>query len=287
MGYMHIENLYRRGAQHILAFKQVYALEKIHGTSAHVSWSGHDVRFFSGGENYERFCALFDHDHLRAKFVEMFGEGSVIVYGEAYGGKQQGMRKTYGDLLRFVAFDVKVADKWLDVPKAHAVVESLGLAFVHYDLVSSDLASLDAERDRPSTQAKRNGIAMDCISEGIVIRPPFEVTLNSGNRLIAKHKRAEFSERKTIPNVDPTKLEILERADAIADEWVTEMRLTHVLDHLGNPSDMSAIPTVIKAMIEDVCREASGEIVESKDARRAIGARAVQLFKARLMTIAQ
>lgn len=287
MGYMHIENLYRRGAQMILAFKQVYALEKIHGTSAHVLWSGHDVRFFSGGENYERFCALFDHDHLRAKFVEMFGEGSVIVYGEAYGGKCQGMRKTYGDLLRFVAFDVKVADKWLDVPKAHAVVESLGLAFVHYDLVSSDLASLDAERDRPSTQAKRNGIATDCISEGIVIRPPFEVTLNSGNRLIAKHKRAEFSERKTIPNVDPTKLEILERADAIADEWVTEMRLTHVLDHLGNPNEMSAIPTVIKAMIEDVRREASGEIVESKDARRAIGARAVQLFKARLMTIAQ
>lgn len=287
MGYMHIENLYRRGAQMILAFKQVYALEKIHGTSAHVLWSGHDVRFFSGGENYERFCALFDHDHLRAKFVEMFGEGSVIVYGEAYGGKCQGMRKTYGDLLRFVAFDVKVADKWLDVPKAHAVVESLGLAFVHYDLVSSDLASLDAERDRPSTQAKRNGIATDCISEGIVIRPPFEVTLNSGNRLIAKHKRAEFSERKTIPNVDPTKLEILERADAIAEEWVTEMRLTHVLDHLGNPSDMSAIPTVIKAMIEDVCREASGEIIESKDARRAIGARAVQLFKARLMTVTQ
>ena len=285
MGYLHIENLYRPEAQRILEFKRVYALEKIHGTSAHVAWTGHEVKFFAGGESYQNFIALFDHDRLRAKFVEMFGENAAIVYGEAYGGKCQGMRKTYGDTLRFVAFDVKVGDHWLDVPKAHAIVESLGLAFVHFDLVSSDLASLDAERDRPSTQAKRNGIATDCISEGIVIRPPFEVTLNNGARLIAKHKRAEFSERKTIPNVDPTKLQMLENAEAIAEEWVTEMRLTHVLDHLGNPDDLSAIPQIIPAMVEDVCREASGEIRDSKEARKAIGARTVKLFKARVMRV--
>ena len=285
MGYLHIENLYRPEAQRILAFKQVYVLEKIHGTSAHVSWDGHSLGFFSGGEKHESFVAIFDQDRLRERFAAAFGESKAIVYGEAYGGKCQGMRKTYGDILRFVAFDVKVADKWLDVPKAHAIVESLGLAFVHFDLVSSDLATLDAERDRPSTQAKRNGIVTDCISEGIVIRPPFEVTLNNGARLIAKHKRPEFSERKTIPNVDPTKLQMLENAEAIAEEWVTEMRLTHVLDHLGNPDDLSAIPQIIPAMVEDVCREASGEIRDSKEARKAIGARTVKLFKARVMRV--
>jgi hypothetical protein len=76
---------------------------------------------------------------------------------------------------------------------------------------------------------------------------------------------------------------VLEQAEAIADEWVTEMRLTHVLDKLGNPADMSATPKVITAMLEDVLREASGEIVESKEARKAIGARAVKLYKTRIM----
>ena len=42
MGYLHIENLYRPIAQSILLFREVYALEKIHGTSAHVGWHSTD-----------------------------------------------------------------------------------------------------------------------------------------------------------------------------------------------------------------------------------------------------
>ncbi len=38
---------------------------------------------------------------------------------------------------------------------------------------------------------------------------------------------------------------------------------------------------VIAAMVEDVLREAAGEIVDSKDARRAIGALTAKLFKKR------
>lgn len=34
MGYMHIDNLYKDAR--VLSFKHVYALEKIHGTSAHI-----------------------------------------------------------------------------------------------------------------------------------------------------------------------------------------------------------------------------------------------------------
>lgn len=285
MGYMHIENLYRPEAQRILEFKRLYALEKIHGTSAHVAWDGHDLRFFAGGSDHKTFTALFDFDYLRAKFAEKFGENPAIVYGEAYGGKCQGMRKTYGDTLRFVAFDVLVGDSWLDVKSAEDVAQALGISFVFYEIVTTDIASLDAARDRPSEQAKRNGIVEPCITEGVVLRPLFEVKTNNGHRLIAKHKRAEFSERKTIPSIDPTKREMMEKADEIANEWVTEMRLTHVLDHLGNPSEPQNTPDVIRAMIEDVSREASGEIVESKAAMRAIGAATAKMFKARISRI--
>jgi hypothetical protein len=276
MGYLHINNLYKD--QDILLFKECFALEKIHGTSAHLSFNNGELGYFSGGASYEQFKAIFNHDVLSAKFTEK-GLEKFIVYGEAYGGKMQGMSKTYGPDLKFAAFDVKVGDTWLSVPMADEFVKSLGLEFVDYHKVSTDLAALDAERDLPSTQAKRNGITEDRIREGVVLRPLIELTNNNGGRIICKHKRSEFSERKSIPEVDPAKREILENAEAIAEEWVTDMRMSHVLDKLGNPHDMSETPKVIVAMIEDVLREANGEIIDSKPTRKAIGHKAAMLYK--------
>ncbi len=101
-----------------------------------------------------------------------------------------------------------------------------------------------------------------------------------------KHKGAAFEERAHPPKVtDAGKLEVLAAAEAIAQEWVTDMRLTHVLDKhkaAGNPLDISQMPKIIAAMVEDVYREAAGEIVESKDAKAAIGKRTARLFKEHL-----
>ena len=44
MGYMKIRNLYQQAD--VLMFKELWALEKIHGTSAHVRWDGDKVHFF-------------------------------------------------------------------------------------------------------------------------------------------------------------------------------------------------------------------------------------------------
>ena len=289
MGYMHVPNLYRPEAQRILEFKRLFALEKIHGTSASVIWKDGKLSFFSGGASHALFVSIFDSEKLTALFTEKFGlvDYPVIIYGEAYGGKEQGMSATYGKDLKFVAFDVRVGYSWLAVPQACILVESMGLEFVSYAEIPATLETIDEQRDLPSTQARRNGIMASCIREGIVLRPPFEVTLNNGARLIAKHKRAEFAERgRPTVELDPTKREILEGAEAIADEWVTAMRLEHVLDHLkgelGREVMIQDIPKVIAAMTEDVLREASGEIVESKEARKAIGHKTVKMFKARL-----
>ena len=287
MAYLHIDNLYK--AQEILAFRTCYALEKIHGTSAHVGFKGGVITFFSGGASHERFVEIFDEEALQARFAERFMVSDVVVvFGEAYGGKCQGMSLTYGKTLRFVAFDVQVGTAWLDVPKAAELVAHLGLEFVEYAEVSTDLATLDAERDKPSTQAIRNGVIEARIREGIVLRPPFEVTQNNGHRVIAKHKRAEFAERgRPAVELDPSRRELLDGADAIAIEWVTPMRLEHVVDTLVSAReekgvDMRDIPAIVVAMLEDVTREAAGEIIDSQPARKAIGKRTVQLFKQRL-----
>jgi hypothetical protein len=286
MGYLHINNLYKD--QTILLFKECYALEKIHGTSAHVRYippvGGEKGRlvFFSGGESHDKFVKVFgDEWTLLEKFFasSLPTDRETTLFGEAYGGKQQGMSATYGSELKFVVFDVKVGDSWLEVPKAEAVANALGLEFIHYTRIPTTLEALDAARDADSVQAVRNGVGAGKKMEGVVLRPIIEVTLNNGSRVIAKHKRDEFKETSTPRKVvDPALLQVLTDAEAIATEWVTPMRLTHVLDKIPGHC-MEKMQEIIAAMNEDVFREGAGEIVDTKEVRKAISKRAAVLYK--------
>ncbi len=282
MGYLHIDNLYKN--TEILLFKECYALEKIHGTSAHITWKDEKVILSPGGEKAERFNKLFDIKKLEDKFKELF-DCNVIIFGEAYGGKCQGMSATYGQELKFIVFDVKVDKNWLDVPNAFEVTNKLGLEFVSFNKISTDLKEIDKQRDLPSMQSFRNKIEGDKIREGIVLRPLIEVTKNNGSRIISKHKREEFIETKTKREVNPAQLKILEDAKAIAEEWVTPMRLNHVLDKLKNPTEIEKTREVIKAMIEDVRREAKGEIKESQHVFQFIAKKTAQLYKNKISKI--
>ena len=292
MGYLHIENLYKPSAQKVLEFKKVFAMEKIHGTSAHVRWRKVDpdkpgeVTFFSGGAKYEQFAQIFNIKDLAEKF-EARGINNVTVYGEAYGGNMQSMSLVYGPTLKFIAFDVYLKHEeaehpfWLSVPKAEAFTLQLGLEFVSYVECSSDLEVLDAQRDAFSVQALRNGMG-EHPREGIVIRPPYEVLLNNGERVIAKHKTTAYQERKRQPKVGE-KPEVLAEAETIAEEWVTENRLAHVIDHLKgegvNVNDLASTSRVIKAMKEDIIREANGEVILSDEAFKVIGRKTALMFK--------
>lgn len=281
MSYAHIDNLYKNQA--ILLFRECYATEKIHGTSAHVAWKDGKVTLFSGGESPERFAKLFAPDEMVSRFAAL-GHDEVTVYGEAYGGSCQGMSATYGKELRFVAFEVQVGETWLNVENAADVASKLGVEFVHYEKISTDLAAIDAQRDADSVQAVRNGTGPGHKREGIVLRPLLEFRDHRGDRIIAKHKRDEFKETATPREVDPAKAKALADAESIALEWVTDMRLTHVLDKIPTPHAPEQTGMVIKAMVEDVLREGAGEFVDTKDARKAIGSRAAAMFKKCLLS---
>jgi hypothetical protein len=289
MGFMHINNLYKE--QDILMFRECYAMEKIHGTSCNISYDPQtqELRFFSGGESHEKFLKLFNQDELKQKFVslQLPLDRKIVVYGEGAGGKQQGMSHTYGPNLFFIVFDIKVGDLWLDVPKAEKVANDLGLEFVHYVKVSTDLKELDAQRDAPSVQAVRNGVSTseDFMAgkgpkrEGVVLRPLVELRKNNGERLICKHKGDDFKETATPrPVVDPAKQKLLEDAQSVADEWVTPMRLQHVLDKLPGHC-MEKMKDIIGSMIEDVNREGVGEFTPSPQVSKAIGSKTVALYK--------
>lgn len=325
MGYQKIPNLYKE--RFILdLFREVYAMEKIHGTSANISYKAGELKLFSGGEKFEKFASLFatpeeieDHklrqynyienlknggnkvddpnelwdlQDLTAKFNE-FGEFTklegITIYGEAYGGKQQGMSDTYGPNLKFIAFEVKIGDCWLSVPKAEKIVTDLGFEFVDYVKGPATLEFVNSQRDADSTQAIRNGMGPGKKREGVVLRPLIELTKNGGGRIMVKHKREDFSETKTPRPVSAEKLQVLTEAEEIAEEWVVEMRLEHVLDKLKadgvNTSSMSSTGQVVRAMIQDVRIEGEGEMVWSKEVEKAIGRRAAQLFKAKIQKI--
>jgi hypothetical protein len=282
MGYLHIDNLYKN--QTILLFKECYALEKIHGTSAHISWDvdKKKVTFFSGGESYETFVLLFDIDFLHQAFADNFMENNVVIFGEAYGGKQQAMSKTYGKQLKFIGFDVKVGERWLNVLNAESVCQKLNIEFVDYVKVSTDLETLNTERDKQSVQAIRNGCGEGKMREGIILKPLIELRTNNGERVVAKYKRDEFKETKTRRDVNPIQLKILDDAKAIAEEWVTEMRLQHVLDKLPKGINIENTKLVIEAMVEDIYREAKGEIIENKEVTKFIGSKTAVMFKKKL-----
>lgn len=297
MSYLHIPNLYKDPI--ILMFRRCYAMEKIHGTSAHITWKQdkETLHLSPGGGSATKFAAMFDLEALKTAFRDILGKDATV-YGEYYGGggqAGQAMSGTYGKVTKFIVFDILVQgadtegnprDCWLSVPQANDVALKLGLEFVPWEEIDATTEAINAARDADSVQAVRNGMGPGHKREGVVLRPLIELTKNNGERIIAKHRRAEFVERQNgepEPEIDPARLKVLEDAQAIADEWVVPRRLEHVLQKLDPPATtIRDTGRVVKAMTEDVLREALGEIVPSREASSAIGRKAAELFKASL-----
>jgi hypothetical protein len=206
------------------------------------------------------------------------------------------MSLTYGPKLAFVAFEVNFEcqggkERWSSVSDAHKIVTDLGLDFVPYNLVDATIEEMDHQRDLPSEQAFKNGMAdrnnpsTFKKREGIVVRPPAELYDFQGGRFLAKHKSEEFSEREHQPKLqDPEATAEKLKGQAIADEWVTNMRLQHVLDRAKielkiEPNEPKFIPDIIKLMIEDVTRESTGEVEMSRQAIKLIGNKTAEMFR--------
>jgi len=310
MGYKKITNLQINHP--LFYFKEVYACEKIHGTSCHLTFTstpkGWEVKVFSGGIKHSEFIFMLN---MRYKLfteildrVTSINEGRSIecftIYGEGYGDTCQGMGGVYGSL-NFIAFEVckiisipiskdKIKSKecWLDVPRAECFVKSLGLPFVSYELGPATTEWLDQQRNKPSQLAILNGMGDDKEGEGIVVRAPIELYDDNGGRLIAKYKREGFREMATPRVLTEVDIKELEDAEEIAEEWVVEERLNHVLSSLvakGHQKfTLRDTRLVMDAMIEDVSLEAVGQIAWSVAAGKAIGKRAADLFKTRIQT---
>lgn len=283
MSYYKIPNLYKD--QTVLLFKQVWVTEKIHGNSSHIIFDPdqpNKLIFYPGGTPLEDFVKIFNEETLLKKIKEHFGEGKkLILYGEHYGGKIQGMREVYGDKNRFALFDIKLDKVWLSFDDVQTIGKTLELDVVPGEQVVCDMEVLTICRDDPSEQAVLNGITEKREREGIVIKPLVELTKNNGQRVIAKYKTDKFMETKTPRKIDKEQMKILTDAKEIAKEWVTHMRLAHILDKFLSPS-VKDTGDVIKAIIKDIEIEAKDEITMTKEAEKAIGRLTAKMFKEKI-----
>lgn len=289
MGYMHIDSLHKC-PEFFTTFPKVYVLEKIHGTS---TWFQYDratktIKFHSGGSDSTEFKNIFDVESI-TDTLSKTEYTRVRVHGEGYGGKQQGMSETYGTDFKFIAFDVYVESEnlsgYLNVDKADQFCAQLGLQFVHYHQVDNLPDIIEAEANKESVQAVRNGTGHNRPREGVVVKPIIESNMpgNPSKRAIFKHKNELFWE---IKNRRPLgeKLKIVSDISQIVDDWVTENRFYHVIDRiLVTKSDKKIVLTDIKQfidlMVEDVQRESEGEVVWSPELTHAIRRKAGIMFK--------
>lgn len=293
MGYLHIDNL--NAAKKILHNKKLFVQEKIHGTSARVTFHAQsngavEMNASGGCVSGSTFGAVISVlvaplDSVARVMAELNAK-HLVVYGEAFGGKVNGMGKTYGPNIHFWAFDVQVDGRWLEIPHAALVSKSLGLPFIPYVEVGSDILELDRLRDLDSVIAAQIFPEGDHRNEGIVIKGHVEP---DGTRAIAKHKQAWACEKGVAAVIDPERQTRIEQAEVYALMWVNEMRVEHVVDHILRDLTPARekkltkrdIPIFIAEIVRDVRQEAFDEgnslpLMEEVD--KEIARRGVTLF---------
>jgi hypothetical protein len=312
MGYEHIEHLYKH-PEFFKTYKEAYALEKIHGTSTWIDFANKKritdiekgveiaaenkqsiedfkLTFHSGGEKTETFAALFDQEFLKQELFKIVLQNNwhwIRVHGEGYGGKQQKMFDTYGPVLKFIVFDIKInGEHFLDIAQSEKIAQVLNLEFVHYEIGPCTPEWFDQQTKIHSIQAIRNGIGEGKLREGIIVRPIKETIGFVGRRVIYKHKNPEFWEISSDRPLGE-KLIILMDIHQITTEWVTDQRADHVINHIISERELKEIEfkdikTFVNAMIEDVKRESQGEVQWSIEVEKEIKKRAGLIFQSKV-----
>ncbi len=270
--YQHLDALTK--VQDIFLEPEVVCTEKIHGTNARFGWVDKKLRI--GGRNQDHtndeqgdsvmgFVKWVREQELDKKLKLYFRGFNIIFYGEWFGvGIQKGVN--YGTEKQFRVFDVRFNGKYQDWDNVVHLCNVMGLKTV--PLLYRGFPKLETFNqllEIQSVVAAELGVTVtDNTHEGIVIKPSkMKISPTTGEWMIAKYKNAKFAER-TSERQKKDFVPLPGSVHAFVDEFVTETRLEHVIDHLRDQGievkDMTATPHVLKEMNVDVLREGKDEI---------------------------
>lgn len=166
--------------------------EKVDGTNIRIMFDGERITF--GGKTdraqlppplLERLTTYAGPGALKA-FVYAFGGESVCLYGEGYGAKIQKGGGNYSQEQRFVLFDVRVGDWWLQRADVEDVADKL--AFESVPVIGEGTLGDLLTLVRTGFDSKWGSF----LAEGIVARPSTELCTRGGDRVITKLKHKDF-----------------------------------------------------------------------------------------------
>lgn len=303
--YQHLESLTRPEMQNIFLQPEVVCTEKIHGTNARFGVVGGKLRI--GGRNQDHtndvqgdsvmgFVRWVRESGLEEKLIQTFVSSlqtdDIIFFGEWHGpGIQKGIN--YGLSKQFRVFDIRLNGRYLNWDEVVWWSRSFGLKTVPVLYRGfPKLEIFDKLLDVQSVVGRENGIELGTnLHEGIVIKPTtMVINENTGQWLIAKYKPARWSERTS----EKTKKDFVPlpgSVQAFVDEFVTDTRLEHVIDHLRDSgvqvTGLEQTPDVLKEMNFDILREGKAEVdkltadgaVEWKQVAKLVNNRTLTLLK--------
>ena len=165
--------------------------EKVDGTNIRIMFQDSKITF--GGKTdraeipnklvnrlNEKILPLID------KFVEIFNDADVCLYGEGYGAKIQKGGGNYRADQDFVLFDIKIGHWWLKREDVEDIANKLNLDIV--PIIGSGSLEELVDYVRCGFDSKWGNF----LAEGIVARPENELLARNGNRIITKLKHKDF-----------------------------------------------------------------------------------------------
>lgn len=169
--------------------------EKVDGTNIRIHWDGHKVEFGGRTERAQipvdlvNFLnAKFNNPETEELFEQKFCDSDVIMFGEGYGRKIQGVGSLYRpDDVSFILFDVCIGDVWLKRDSVEDIAKAFGIDVVPIVGIGTIRQAIDFVKCHP-----KSILSEKAPMEGVVVRPECELFDRMGHRLIVKIKVNDF-----------------------------------------------------------------------------------------------
>lgn len=164
--------------------------EKVDGTNIRVMFDGEKVTFRGKTDRAQlpaRLVGWMEEKFLpQEEKMRAVWSGEVCFYGEGYGAKIQKGGGNYSPDQKFVLFDVKIGEIWLERQSVEEIAESFGIEVVPI-IGQGSISEMVYKVSRGF-----NSQWGDFPAEGIVARPLVELKDRRGGRIITKLKTRDF-----------------------------------------------------------------------------------------------